>query len=55
MLWYMDQMKTFSENLCCLEVNIDNILDGDLQYFALKYNNLVTILRGVSEWSIFPT
>ena len=40
MLIYLDQIKTFGENLCCRGVKIDKFLGGDLLYFALKYDNL---------------
>ena len=38
MLSYMDQIKTFSENLSCRQVKIDKIFfgGGDLLYFAFK-------------------
>ena len=36
MLIYMDQIKTFGENLCCRGVKIDKNFWGDLPYFALK-------------------
>ena len=36
MLRYMDQNKTFNDNLSCREVKIDKIFGGDLPYFALK-------------------
>ena len=36
MLRYMDQIKTFNDNLSCREVKIDKKFWGDLQYFALK-------------------
>ena len=35
MLRYLDQIKTFSENFSCREVNIDTY-GGDLPYFVLK-------------------
>ena len=34
MLRYMDQIKTFNDNLSCREVNIDKICWGDLLYIA---------------------
>ena len=37
---YIDQIKIFSQNLCCREVKIDKILWGDLPYFALKCEDL---------------
>ena len=38
MLRYLDEIKTFGENLCCRVVKIDNFFGGggDLPYFALK-------------------
>ena len=36
MLRYIDQIKTFSQNLSCGEVKIDQIWGDDLPYFALK-------------------
>ena len=36
MLRYMDQIKTFNDNLSCREVKIDKIFRVDLPYFALK-------------------
>ena len=39
MLRYMDQLKTFNDNLSCREVKIDKIFWGDLPYCALKYDN----------------
>ena len=36
MLRYMDQIKTFNDNLSCREVKIDKIFGCDLLYFALK-------------------
>ena len=36
MLRYMDQFKTFNDNLSCREVKIDKNFWGDLPYFALK-------------------
>ena len=35
-LRYMDQIKTFNDNLNCREVKIEKILGSDLPYFALK-------------------
>ena len=40
MLIYLDQIKTFGENLCCRGVKIDKIVWGDLPYFDLKCDNL---------------
>ena len=39
MLRYLDQIKTFDENLCCRKVKIDKNFWGDLPYFALKSDN----------------
>ena len=39
MLRYLDQIKTFGENLCCCKVKIDKIFRDDLPYFALKCDN----------------
>ena len=36
MLRYMDQIKTFNDNLSCREVKINKKNLGDLLYFALK-------------------
>ena len=36
MLRYMDQIKTFIDNLSCRKVKIDKIFGGDLPYFAQK-------------------
>ena len=36
MLRYMDQIKTFNDNLNCPKVKIDKIFLGDLPYFDLK-------------------
>ena len=35
-LIYMDQIKTFNDNLSCREVKIDKTFGGDLPYFAFK-------------------
>ena len=40
MLRYIDQIKTFSENLSCREVKIDKIFGSDLPYFVLKCDKL---------------
>ena len=45
MLRYLDQIKTFGENLCCRAVKIDKIFWGDLPYFALKCDNFPKGLR----------
>ena len=45
MLRYLDQIKTFGENLCCRKVKIDKIFWGDLPYFALKSDNFPKRLR----------
>ena len=37
---HMDPKKIFSQNLCCREVKIDKISEGDLTYFSLKCDNL---------------
>ena len=36
MLRYMNQIKTFIDNLSCHELKIDTIFGGDLPHFALK-------------------
>ena len=45
MLRYLDQIKTFGENLCCRKVKIDRFLGGDLPLFALKCDNFPKGLR----------
>ena len=45
MLRYLDQIKTFGENLCCRKVKIDKNFWGDLPYFALKCDNFPKGLR----------
>ena len=45
MLRYLDQIKTFGENLWCRKVKIDKIFWGDLPYFALKCDNFPKGLR----------
>ena len=49
MLRYLDQIKTFGENLCCRKVKIDKIFWGDLPYFALKCDNFPKGLRKKAE------
>ena len=49
MLIYLDQIKTFGENLCCRKVKIDKIFWGDLPYFALKCDNFPKGLRKKAE------
>ena len=49
MLRYLDQIKTFGENLCCHKVQIDKIFWGDLPYFALKCDNFPKGLRKKAE------
>ena len=49
MLRYLDQIKTFGENLCCRKVKIDKIFWGDLPYFALKSDNFPKRLRKKAE------
>ena len=39
MLRYLDQIKTFGENLCCRKVKIDKLFGGDLPFFAFKCDN----------------
>ena len=51
MLRYLDQIKTFGENLCCRKVKIDKIFWGDLPYYALKCNNFPKGLRKESRVS----
>ena len=45
MLRYLDQIKTFGENLCCRKVKIDKKFLGDLPYYALKCDNFPKGLR----------
>ena len=49
MLRYLDQIKTFGENLCCRAVKIDKIFWGDLPYFALKCDNFPKGFRKKAE------
>ena len=49
MLRYLDQIKTFGENLCCRKVKIDKKFWGDLPYFALKCDNFPKGLRKKAE------
>ena len=49
MLRYLDQIKTFGENLCCRKVKIDKNFWGDLPYFALKCDNFPKGLRKKAE------
>ena len=49
MLRYLDQIKTFGENLCCRKVKIDKIFWGDLPYFALKCDNFPKGFRKKAE------
>ena len=51
MLRYLDQIKTFGENLCCRKVKIDKKFLGDLPYFALKCDNFPKGLRKKAECS----
>ena len=59
MLRYMDQRKTFRENLCCSEVKIDNFFlflgEGGLTYSTFLSNAImIATISRLSEWSIFP-
>ena len=49
MLRYLDQIKTFGENLWCRKVKIDKIFLGDLPYFALQCDNFPKGLRKKAE------
>ena len=49
MLRYLDQIKTFGENLCCRAVKINKFFGGDLPYFALKCDKLPKGLRKKAE------
>ena len=49
MLRYLDQIKTFGENLFCRKVKIDKIFGGDLPCFSLKCDNVSKGLRKKAE------
>ena len=52
MLRYMDQIKTFNDNLSCCEVKIDKIFGDDLPYFALKCDKFLAHLSQKLKWAI---
>ena len=49
---YLDQIKTFNDNLRCREVKIDKIVGGDLPYFALKRDKCFFYKYSDNKWSV---